>query len=212
MKYTIKELTSIAGTHDPYHCHEEDCNICIRFWTYAKGLREQDKEDESRKIKRVVPKHKKASLEKLNKIKTSDIRKLVKEWSAELKQAIDQGCSVREIAFQLDCDDALVVEALDYLRIKPKTRTELRLEAYRSELANLVTEGYSTQAIANLLGKKSGQGIAQYLKKYEVPRPNSDKVIIEQIEYQYGGELKHRYFNENGDEVEIKVIKGASNE
>lgn len=212
MKYTVKELTKIAGTHDPYHCHEEDCSICIRFWTYAKGLRDQDKEEEPHRIKRLVPRQKRASLANLNQIKTREVKTLVKEWSAELKKAIDEGCTVREIAFQLDCDDAVIVEALDYLKLKPKTRTELRLEAYRNELANLVAEGYSTQAIAKLLGKNSGQGITQYLNKYDLPRPNTSRIVIEQIEYQYGGELKHRCFDEEGNEVEIKIIKGVLNE
>lgn len=208
MKYTVKELTKLAGTHDPYHCHEENCNICIRFWTYAKGLREQDKEEEQRKVTRLVSKRKnrRQVLAKLDKIKTTDVKKLVREWRPELTQAINAGCSVRDIAFELDCDDAIVVEALDYLRLKPKTRSQLRIEAYQDELTRLVGEGYSVEGIAKLLNKKAPSGISQYLSKHELPRPNVETIKIEQTEYQSGREIKHRYFDKQGNEVEIKYI------
>ncbi|WP_158632718.1 hypothetical protein [Pediococcus pentosaceus] len=208
MKYTVKELTKLAGTHDPYHCHEENCNICIRFWTYAKGLREQDKEEEQRKVTRLVSrrKNRRQVLAKLDKIKTTDVKKLVREWRPELTQAINAGCSVRDIAFELDCDDAVVVEALDYLRLKPKTRSQLRIEAYRDELTKLVAEGYSVEGIAKLLNKKAPSGISYYLSKYELPRPNAKTIKIEQTEYRSGREIKHRYFDKQGNEIEIKYV------
>ncbi|QYY85501.1 hypothetical protein [Pediococcus pentosaceus] len=208
MKYTVKELTKLAGTHDPYHCHEENCNICIRFWTYAKGLREQDKEEEQRKVTRLVSrrKNRRQVLAKLDKIKTTDVKKLVREWRPELTQAINAGCSVRDIAFELDCDDAVVVEALDYLRLKPKTRSQLRIEAYRDELTRLVAEGYSVEGIAKLLNKKAPSGISYYLSKYELPRPNAKTIKIEQTEYRSGREIKHRYFDKQGNEIEIKYV------
>lgn len=208
MKYTVKELTKLVGTHDPYHCHEENCNICIRFWTYAKGLREQDKEEEQRKVTRLVSrrKNRRQVLAKLDKIKTTDVKKLVREWRPELTQAINAGCSVRDIAFELDCDDAVVVEALDYLRLKPKTRSQLRIEAYRDELTRLVAEGYSVEGIAKLLNKKAPSGISYYLSKYELPRPNAKTIKIEQTEYRSGREIKHRYFDKQGNEIEIKYV------
>jgi hypothetical protein len=208
MKYTVKELTKLAGTHDPYHCHEENCNICIRFWTYAKGLREQDKEEEQRKVTRLVSrrKNRRQVLAKLDKIKTTDVKKLVREWRSELTLAINEGCSVRDIAFELDCDDAVVVEALDYLRLKPKTRSQLRIEAYQDELMRLVAEGYSVEGIAKLLNKKAPSGISYYLSKYELPRPNAKTIKIEQTEYRSGREIKHRYFDKQGNEIEIKYV------
>jgi hypothetical protein len=115
---------------------------------------------------------------------------------------MNEGCSVRDIAFELDCDDAVVVEALDYLRLKPKTRSQLRLEAYRDELTRLVAEGYSVEGIAKLLNKKAPSGISQYLNKHELPRPNVETIKIEQTEYQSGREIKHRYFDKQGNEVE----------
>lgn len=208
MKYTTKELNNIAGVHDPFHCHLEDCQICINFWSYASLLRQQSEtEDKSKRhLKRVFKPLKKTTLANIKGASTKDAKKLVREFPTELSEAINNGYTVRGIAFQMDCEDAVVVKALDYLHLSPKTRSQLNLEAYRDELKELVHEGFSIKGIAHKLNKNH-LTIGSYLTKYGLVRPNVHKLTLDEVEYQSGQKVNHRYFNSLGQEVEIKVIE-----
>lgn len=207
-KYTTKELTQIAGTHDVFHCGVADCKICKAYWQYAKGLREQSKDEAG--VKRGRPK-KQAESRKQTTIavtysgKDRSIAKLVNEYGEDITYYINKGFTVRRIAYELDHKDAEIVQALDYLKLSPKTRSELNIEAYRDKLVELVREGLSFKAIANCL-HKNYQGIRMYLRKYELPLPDTKKITFDRIVSKDGGQSKYRYFDDNGDEVKIEFV------
>lgn len=207
-KYTTKELTQIAGTHDVFHCGVADCKICKAYWQYAKGLREQSKDEAG--VKRGRPK-KQAESRKQTTIavtysgKSRSIAKLVNEYGEDITYYINKGFTVRRIAYELDHKDAEIVQALDYLKLSPKTRSELNIEAYRDKLVELVREGLSFKAIANCL-HKNYQGIRMYLRKYELPLPDTKKITFDRIVSKDGGQSKYRYFDDNGDEVKIEFV------
>lgn len=207
-KYTTKELTQIAGTHDVFHCGVADCKICKAYWQYAKGLREQSKDEAG--VKRGRPK-KQAESRKQTTIavtysgKDRSIAKLVNEYGEDITYYINKGFTVRRIAYELDHKDAEIVQALDYLKLSPKTRSELNIEAYRDKLVELVREGLSFKAIANCL-HKNYQDIRMYLRKYELPLPDTKKITFDRIVSKDGGQSKYRYFDDNGDEVKIEFV------
>ncbi|MBU7563540.1 hypothetical protein NVV78_07795 [Pediococcus ethanolidurans] len=207
-KYTTKELTQIAGTHDVFHCGVADCKICKAYWQYAKGLREQSKDEAG--VKRGRPK-KQAKSRKQTTIavtysgKNRSIAKLVNEYGEDITYYINQGFTVRRIAYELDHKDAEIVQALDYLKLSPKTRSELNIEAYRDKLVELVREGLSVKAIANCL-HKNYQGIRMYLRKYELPLPDTEKITFDRVVSKDRGQSKFRYFDDNGDEVKIEYV------
>ncbi|MCT4398047.1 hypothetical protein NR224_05985 [Pediococcus ethanolidurans] len=211
-KYTTKELTQIAGTHDVFHCGVADCKICKAYWQYAKGLREQSKDEAG--VKRGRPK-KQAESRKQTTIavtyggKSRSIAKLVNEYGEDITYYINKGFTVRRIAYELDHKDAEIVQALDYLKLSPKTRSELNIEAYRDKLVELVHEGLSVKAIANCL-HKNYQGIRMYLRKYELPLPDTKKIAFDRVVSKDGGQSKYRYFDDNGDEVKIEFVQSQS--
>lgn len=207
-KYTTKELTQIAGTHDVFHCGVADCKICKAYWQYAKGLREQSKDEVG--VKRGRPK-KQAESRKQTTIAVTysgrdrSIAKLVNEYGEDITYYINKGFTVRRIAYELDHKDAEIVQALDYLKLSPKTRSELNIEAYRDKLVELVREGLSVKAIANCL-HKNYQGIRMYLRKYELPLPDTEKITFDRVASKDRGQSKFRYFDDNGDEVKIEYV------
>ncbi len=235
-KYTTKELTQIEGTHDVFHCGVANCKICKAYWQYAKGLREQSKDEAG--VKRGRPK-KQAESRKQTTIavtyggKSRSIAKLVNEYGEDITYYINKGFTVRRIAYELDHKDAEIVQALDYLKLSPKTRSELNIEAYRDKLVELVHEGdicdalkagkeayrdklvelvhegLSVKAIANCL-HKNYQGIRMYLRKYELPLPDTKKIAFDRVVSKDGGQSKYRYFDDNGDEVKIEFVQSQS--
>ncbi len=205
MKYTTKELTRIQGTHDPYNCEIISCDVCARFWSYARGLRQQSSE-EIKTGRKGKLNEKQQALKVLSKIKFTNVSDLISKHSVALRTAIKVGCSIREIAFELDCRDSQVAKALDSLKLKPKTKAQLKLEKYRKQLKAMVQAGYSIKGITKALGKKDYEGLAFYLRKYDLPIPKTNKLTIEEVIYTSGNYYKRRYFDMEGNEVELRRI------
>ncbi|MBF7124870.1 hypothetical protein ITR00_02030 [Pediococcus pentosaceus] len=205
MKYTTKELTRIQGTHDPYNCEIINCDVCARFWSYARGLRQQSSEEIKKGIKGKLN-EKQQALKVLSKIKFTNVSDLINKYSIALRTAIKVGCSIREIAFELDCRDSQIAKALDNLKLKPKTRAQLKLEKYRKQLKAMVQAGYSIKGMTKALGKKDYEGLAFYLRKYDLPIPKTNKLTIEEVIYTSGNYYKRRYFDMEGNEVELRRV------
>ncbi|MCL3858673.1 hypothetical protein [Pediococcus pentosaceus] len=205
MKYTTKELTRIQGTHDPYNCEIINCDVCARFWSYARGLRQQSSEEGKTGRKGKLTERQQA-LKVLNKIKFTNVSDLINKHSVALRTAIKVGCSIREIAFELDCRDSQVAKALDSLKLKPKTKAQLKLEKYRKQLKTMAQAGYSIKGMAKVLGKKDYEGLAFYLRKYDLPIPKTNKLTIEEVIYTSGNYYKRRYFDMEGNEVELRRV------
>ncbi|WP_259769520.1 hypothetical protein [Pediococcus pentosaceus] len=205
MKYTTKELTRIQGTHDPYNCEIINCDVCARFWSYARGLRQQSSEEIKTGRKGKLT-EKQQALKVLSKIKFTNVSDLISKHSVALRTAIKVGCSIREIAFELDCRDSQIAKVLDSLKLKPKTKAQLKLEKHRKQLKAMVQAGYSIKGITKALGKKDYEGLAFYLKKYDLPIPKTNKLTIEEVIYTSGNYYKRRYFDMEGNEVELRRI------
>ncbi|MCT1177969.1 hypothetical protein EFL77_05555 [Pediococcus pentosaceus] len=205
MKYTTKELTRIQGTHDPYNCEIINCDVCARFWSYAGGLRQQSSE-EIKTGRKGKLNEKQQALKVLSKIKFTNVSDLISKHSVALRTAIKVGCSIREIAFELDCRDSQVAKALDSLKLKPKTKAQLKLEKYRKQLKAMVQAGFSVKGMAKVLGKKDYEGLAFYLRKYDLPIPKTNKLTIEEVIYTSGNYYKRRYFDMEGNEVELRRV------
>lgn len=205
MKYTTKELTRIQGTHDPYNCEIINCDVCARFWSYARGLRQQSSEENQTGRKGKLN-EKQQALKVLSKIKFANISDLISKYSIALRTAIKVGCSIREIAFELDCRYSQVAKALDSLKLKPKTKAQLKLEKYRKQLEAMVQAGYSIKGMTKALGKKDYEGLAFYLRKYNLLVPKTNKLTIEEVIYTSGNYYKRRYFGMEGNEVELRRV------
>ena len=205
MKYTTKELTRIQGTHDPYNCEIINCDVCARFWSYARGLRQQSSEEGQTGRKGKLNEEQQA-LKVLSKIEFTNVSDLISKHSLALRTAVKAGCSIREIAFELDCRDSQVAKALDNLKLKPKTKAQLKLEKYRQQLKAMVQAGYSVKGMAKVLGKKDYEGLAFYLRKYDLPIPKTNKLTIEEVIYTSGNYYKRRYFDMEGNEVELRRV------
>lgn len=191
-QYTVKELTSIEGQHDVYHCNQPDCPTCKAFWEYATRLREQAERKEPGRLS-------------------------TKEW---ISARYLDGMTVREIAFNVDWPDDKVIKYLTAIklykhskrphrRVRPEpVQIELKIgdqsgtitvPYQQAHMAELIWAGLSVQAIARRL-KISATAVKQYIRTHDIPKVQQQAMTLYDVTYNADS---HRYFDKYGNEYQL---------
>ncbi|MDR2277049.1 MAG: hypothetical protein LBE23_04270 [Vagococcus sp.] len=85
------------------------------------------------------------------------------KYAKEMVLFVEQGLSVREIAFELDLFDDDVKQLLKTLNLTVKTKSQIKLKRYREQLGYLAELGFTVNEIGEKLDK-SPNTIKQYCR------------------------------------------------
>ena len=193
-QYTSKGLTRLLGSHRVDRCKDANCAVCKAAKAYASHLyRQEDKRNQER----------------------------LQQQHWDMYRLSLSGWSVRKIAFEMDLDDAEVEAYLKQIKQHPSRRPQQPhprkhravtpgmpvTKRKQAELAKLINQGLSRQAIANRQ-HRSIQAVSQFINYHsELPAVRERNVTIHIVSY---GKGQHRYFDSKGHEYQLEKVNGGN--